>query len=105
MIVNFAKKLRGVFPDSFESTTYRLFFQFAKSRRNDEFKKSDDESDEPSLKKSDIIIPRDKIETQFCRSSGAGGQNVNKLNTKAELRFNVGAAEWMSKDVKKKFIE
>jgi uncharacterized membrane protein len=30
----------------------------------------------------------------------AGGQNVNKLNTKAELRFHVANADWLSADVK-----
>ena len=29
-----------------------------------------------------------------------GGQNVNKLNTKAELRFHVYSADWLSDDVK-----
>ncbi|KAF8579454.1 hypothetical protein K439DRAFT_381933 [Ramaria rubella] len=31
-------------------------------------------------------IPRDEVELSFARSSGPGGQNVNKVNTKATLR-------------------
>lgn len=30
-----------------------------------------------------------ELHYQFARSGGAGGQNVNKVATKAELRFNV----------------
>merc|ERR1719410_2046667 len=36
-----------------------------------------------------IYIPSELMEISFARSSGAGGQNVNKLNTKVEVRFHV----------------
>jgi ribosome-associated protein len=32
-----------------------------------------------------VIVPADLLRFQFARSGGPGGQNVNKLNTKAEL--------------------
>jgi ribosome-associated protein len=34
------------------------------------------------------------------RSSGPGGQNVNKVSSKVELRFNVAASENLSEDEK-----
>jgi ribosome-associated protein len=37
----------------------------------------------------EISIPLDELEFSFVRSSGPGGQNVNKVNSKAMLRWNV----------------
>ncbi|KAF2077276.1 hypothetical protein CYY_001401 [Polysphondylium violaceum] len=47
-----------------------------------------------------IQIPHEKIDLQFSRSSGAGGQNVNKVNTKAEIRFHLDKADWLPNYVK-----
>jgi len=35
-------------------------------------------------------VPENELEIDFVRSSGPGGQNVNKTSTKAQLRWNVG---------------
>ncbi|ODQ56591.1 hypothetical protein SAICODRAFT_50983 [Saitoella complicata NRRL Y-17804] len=45
------------------------------------------------------IIPRDKCEIRFDRSSGPGGQNVNKLNTKATVRLELRKASFLPKQV------
>ncbi len=37
----------------------------------------------------DLHIPLSELSFSFDRSPGPGGQNVNKLNTRAELRFNL----------------
>ena len=53
-----------------------------------------------SGKLPDVHIPVEKLEFNYARSSGPGGQNVNKLNTKAEIRFNINEADWIPDEVK-----
>lgn len=42
-----------------------------------------------------IEIPRARLSVRFARSGGPGGQNVNKVETKAEIRFVVAEADWI----------
>jgi ribosome-associated protein len=44
----------------------------------------------------DWLIPSEDLEFQFVRSSGPGGQNVNKLSSKVELRFGLSASAALS---------
>lgn len=51
-------------------------------------------------KERPFIVPDDEIEMDFVRSSGPGGQNVNKTSTKAQLRWNVGRSRAFSDEQK-----
>lgn len=56
-------------------------------------------------KPEEIEVPLEKIEIKACRSSGPGGQNVNKVNTKVEIRFNVREADWIPDEVKQRLVQ
>jgi ribosome-associated protein len=51
-----------------------------------------------------IVIPAAELFVSFARSSGPGGQNVNKVNSKAVLRWNVQATESLRTDIKARFL-
>ncbi|XP_036921787.1 peptidyl-tRNA hydrolase ICT1, mitochondrial isoform X1 [Sturnira hondurensis] len=56
--------------------------------------------DDAKQAKSDI--PLDRLTISYCRSSGPGGQNVNKVNSKAEIRFHLATADWIAEPVRRK---
>ncbi|TRY84864.1 hypothetical protein DNTS_020488 [Danionella cerebrum] len=46
----------------------------------------------------------EKLQVSFSRSSGPGGQHVNKVSSRAEVRFHVQTADWLPTAVRREIL-
>lgn len=50
-------------------------------------------------------IPMEEMKVTYSRAGGPGGQNVNRVDTKVDLRFHVNSATWITEATKEKLNE
>lgn len=51
-----------------------------------------------------IQIPDSELQLAYTRSGGPGGQNVNKVNSKAIMSWDIGESPSIPADVKERFL-
>ena len=59
----------------------------------------------PLVINAQLQIPGKELSLSFARSAGPGGQNVNKVNSKAVLRWNAASSPSLPADVKARFLQ
>ncbi|KAM9258367.1 large ribosomal subunit protein mL62 [Cariama cristata] len=82
-------------------TEYRSAYSLDKlypPRQDDNAAVSAPEETQPAA----LDIPLARLTVSYSRSSGPGGQHVNKVNTKAEIRFHLASADWIPEDARQK---
>ncbi|RLA61287.1 MAG: aminoacyl-tRNA hydrolase [Epsilonproteobacteria bacterium] len=52
-----------------------------------------------------LKLPTGEFTFSYSKSSGPGGQKVNKTNTKVTLRWNIVASEFLRAGVKERFLK
>ncbi|XP_050775072.1 peptidyl-tRNA hydrolase ICT1, mitochondrial isoform X2 [Gopherus flavomarginatus] len=87
----------GAAPSSEFRSEYALDRLYPEQNRSDAAEGTQD-----GTRQTSPDIPMDCLSISYCRSSGPGGQNVNKVNSKAEIRFHLASADWIAEDVRQK---
>lgn len=59
----------------------------------------------PLVVTPDVVIPAGELQMSFARSAGPGGQNVNKVSSKAVLHWQVRTTPSLPVDVRRRFVE
>jgi len=59
---------------------------------------------EPLFVRPGFVIPPDELDVRFARSGGPGGQNVNKVETKVDLRFRPGASRVLDETLRARLL-
>ncbi|MDP6539689.1 MAG: alternative ribosome rescue aminoacyl-tRNA hydrolase ArfB [Planctomycetota bacterium] len=60
---------------------------------------------EPLRVTSRLVIPPGELAVSFSRSGGPGGQNVNKVETRVTLRFDVARSAALSEPQRERALE
>jgi ribosome-associated protein len=51
-----------------------------------------------------IVLDENEIQEEFVRSSGPGGQNVNRVATAVQLRFDIANSASLPEDVRRRLL-
>lgn len=62
-------------------------------------------SGEPLVVREDLVLPADELRVSFSRSGGPGGQNVNKVETRVVLRFDVRGSRTLGEGQRRRIEE
>ena len=60
---------------------------------------------EPLRIHSRLVLPPEELDVRFSRSGGPGGQNVNKVETRVELRFSVAESAALGDNRRQTLLE
>lgn len=80
------------------TTTTRLYSSTPTRSSDDNNNDSDDGWTVPST----IHIPEESLDLSYVRSSGSGGQNVNKVNSQVQLKVLIDGMGWVPYEVRER---
>ncbi len=52
----------------------------------------------------DLSIPLNELQFEFIRASGPGGQNVNKVSSAVQLRFDIQNSDSLPEEIKARLV-